>query len=191
MRKKQNTGKKWLFILALIAIILMVGSSLLVALDDSQPNQLKYNDYRFTYKNNQWKTVINNYEISFYHHPSEVDYLNLTSPEKLNSPLVYTSFSPNQTSQYIDLSRLKFDLASQLSSVYFVHGITEKSEEYSLPIITCQNATAHIPVIKFQKSNQTYIEYNQNCYILHAQTNMDYLKLTERILYQLLGVING
>ena len=190
MRRKK-TGKKWLFALALIIIVLMVGSSLLFGMDQDDQSKSKYNNHRFTFKNNQWTTVINNYEMSFYHHPAELDYLNITSPENLQAPLIYVTFDPNTTTEYLDLSRLKLDLASQITGIYFSHGTLKPSEEYSLPQITCQNATPNIPVLLYQKADETYIDYNNNCYILNAQINSDFLKLTERIIYQVIGVING
>ena len=191
MRKKKSNSKKWFVIIVIAIIVLMVGSSLLIGLDSDNPSQLKYNDHRFTYKNNQWTTVINNYEVNFYYHPSELDYINLTNPENFNVPLIYVSFDPNETNEYIDLSRLKLDLAGQLTNTYFSHGLTKLSEDYDLPQITCQNATPYTPVITYQKSNETSISYKNNCYTLNAQSNIDFLKLTERIIYQILGVING
>ena len=102
MKKKSNAGKKWLFAIAIIIVVLMVGSTLLIGLDDSQSNSLKYNNYRFTFKNNQWSTVINNYEINFYYHPSEIDHINITNPDNLNSPLFYLTSHPNESSEYLD-----------------------------------------------------------------------------------------
>lgn len=191
MRKKKSAGKKWLVALVLFSIILMIGSSLIIGLNNNQSSNYNYNNFKFTYQNRQWKTVINNYQLEFYHHPTEVDYLNISNPEKLNSPLIYLTFNPNQTNEYLELSRLKLDLTAQLTQTYFSHGNTQPSEEYNFPIITCQNATPYAPVIFYQKSNHTSISFNNNCYILNAQTKSDYLKLTERIIYQILGVING
>jgi len=191
MRKKKNTGKKWIFAIAILIIFIMVGSSLMIGLDRDEQSQLKYNDHRFAFQNNQWTTTINNYELTFHHHPTELDYLNITQPENLNSPLIYLTFDQNQTNEYLELSRLKLDLASQLTNTYFSHGTIKFSEDYNLPTVTCQNATSNIPVLFYQKSNQTFISYKNNCYTLNAQTNIDYLKLTERIIYQILGVING
>lgn len=186
--KTTNSGKKWLFALALFIIVIMVFSSFLMGMDQSTTSG-KYNGHKFAYLNNQWVTTLNNYEMSFYFHPSEVDYLNLTNPENLHAPLIYVTFDPNETNEYIELSRLKLDLAAQSTDTFFSPGVTQPSAEYNFSQVTCRNATPYIPVIFFQKSNLTEIEYNQNCYILKAESNLDFVKLTERIIYQITGVI--
>lgn len=191
MKKKRNYARFVLIIVAVVVVVSMVFSSVLIGMDDNGPTPSKYNDFKFQFQNGQWSTAINNYEMNFYHHPAEIEDIEIPNSENLNSPLIYITFDPNATNEYLDLSRLKLDLTSQLTNIYFSHGVTRPSKQYPLPIITCQNASASIPVVYFQKSNDTYIEYDHNCYILHAQSNMDYLTLTERIIYQFTGVING
>ncbi|MCK4589931.1 MAG: hypothetical protein KAT77_05800 [Nanoarchaeota archaeon] len=191
MKKRKNYAKILLLIVAVVAILSMIFSSVLIGMDSDEATPSKYNDFRFQFQNGQWTTTINNYAMNFYSHPAELEDIEVPNPENLNSPLIYVTFDPNATNEYIALSRLKLDLTSQLTNIYFSHGILDTSEEYDLPITTCQNASAYIPVIKYQESNETYIDYNNNCYILNAQSNIDYLRLTERIIYHLTGVING
>lgn len=191
MRKKRNYARILLIIIAVVVVVSMVFSSVLIGMDGNGPTPSKYNDFRFQFNNGQWSTVINHYKMNFYHHPAEMEDIIIPHSENLNSPIIYITFDPNVTNEYLDLSRLKLDLTSQLTNTYFSHGVTKFSKQYPLPIVTCQNASASIPVIYYLRSNDTYIEYDHNCYILHTQSNMDYLTLTERIIYHLTGVING
>lgn len=190
MRKK-NKSHKTLY-LALIIIALMVFSGFAIVTSNlSSKSQFDYNDFQFQNANNRWYTTINGQQIDFHFHPSELENINSTSLDFLDSPQIYVTFNPQTQSQYLDLSRLKFNnFLVQFLNSYSVNGISQLSGDYDLPLITCQNATSSTPVMIYQKGNQTQIIKESNCLYLTARTDTDFLRLTERVMYSLAGVIN-
>jgi hypothetical protein len=72
--------------------------------------------------------------------------------------------------------------------MFVVKGFTSENE-FAKPIITCDNATFYVPVIYFKKSNQTVISLENNCIIAEAYRGEDLVKVKDRLLYSIFGVI--
>ena len=190
--KKQRMIK---IILGLVTAFLMASSILMFAGGGSN-NAYEYNKYRFIRKNNMWYTKINGREIQFYNFPGSI--VNISVPKLAKSRIFssnYTmiTFNPNctkQMQQAMDLTR--FDLTNALFSmgVKVGQGTTEENPTYkNLQVITCNQSSTYIPVIKLTQGNETKIFMNNTCIIVEAQTPMDMITLRDRLLYSLYGII--
>lgn len=60
---------------------------------------------------------------------------------------------------------------------------------FDMPIITCEDATPVVPIIYFKQSNQTKVSLEENCIIVEARNNIDILRIKDRLLYSMLGII--
>ena len=67
-------------------------------------------------------------------------------------------------------------------------GFTTENE-YNIPVITCADATPTVPVLYFQRTNETKVYREGSCIILEAATDFDLLRLKDRILYGIFGVM--
>lgn len=189
MRKKEP--RRWGSIIVTLFIALSMILSIFAIVLDNQSNQLKYNGYKFSLTNEGYKVKINGRVHTFQYYPSQLESFNLSDDTKKmlsESVALAMLFSPNLTADdlsYIDYSRFDFDDKID-KPVYFA--ITEESESYLLPILSCENATSEVPFLFFNISTDTSIVQNGNCIIMNAKL-MDIIALEERISYQMLGVM--
>lgn len=190
MVKKEKKSKTGVIMAALIAFI-MVGSILGYVSMDRQ-TQYKYNDVKFKQEQIGWSTVINNKKIVFNYLPQEVEQIEL-SPEVINAlkdkPEIDVTSKVNDTfSEEIALAQ--YTLAQTLNNfnVYIMQGFTTNST-FKMPIITCKDATQAVPVIYFQKSNETKVTLQENCIIAEARNNLDIIRIKDRLIYSILNII--
>jgi hypothetical protein len=160
----------------------------------SDGGDVSYGEYQFKQSGNQWTTEINEGVATFYTLPQEVDYINLSSSALgviKNTRMIYMTFDPDELDlTYIDLVR--FDLEDSLPryfEIFAVSGMTDESDDYDLPIVTCANATQFTPVIYMRSGNKTGISYENGCIIAEASINFNFVRIRDRILYGLFGII--
>ena len=162
---------------------------------DPTTNKIKYEinnrTYFFEKEYNTYSLTIDTNKVVFYTLPSDVDFnlTKLTMDRVKNSKMIYMTFDPGQEDlSYVDLVR--FSLAEELLGfgIFIVGGVTEETDQYQLPVVDCNNATAFVPVIKFQNSNTTEINLKENCIIIKGK-NFDFVKFRDLLLYKLYGVL--
>lgn len=189
MRKKEP--KRWGVILVTLFIAFSMIISIFAIVLDNQSNNLKYNSFKFSLTTDGYKVKINDKVHTFQYYPSELENFNLSQNTKdllSKSIAIALVFDPNSSQDdlmYIDYARFSFDERTD-KPVYFA--VTEESDNYLFPVLTCNNATAEIPFILFNISTETSIVEQGNCIILNAKLR-EILALEERISYQMLGVM--
>lgn len=190
MARKEKKSK-WGAILVFFIAFIMI-SSVIGFLYGGQRNQFKYKDLKFTRTQNQWTTIINNQKLIFDYFPAEVEQINLSSDiitSLLNKPEIDTTSQINDTfSEEIALAQFNMALTLNILNVYIRRGFTTNNT-FDLPIITCEDATIAIPILYFKQSNQTKITLENNCIIAEARDNFDILRIKDRMLYSMLGII--
>ena len=92
--------------------------------------------------------------------------------------------------EFVDLARFQLGmLLGQKYGAYLTNAVTNETSVYNFPIITCENATESVPVIKFEKTNITDASIDNNCLKISGQDDISLIKLTDKIRYILLGVM--
>jgi len=191
MRKKENKRNQ-ILLSALVAFI-MVSSILGYMAGRNEPNTIQYNKFRFYQKNFLWATKINNKEVVFNNLPTAVSYINISDEvlSRIKSTLeVDTTYDQNSTYKE-EIASTQFSIEKVLHNffnIYVRKGFTEDND-YGLPVITCSDATQVVPVIYFKKGNSTSVYLENNCIIAEARDGADFLKLKDRLIYGLFGVI--
>ena len=191
MVKESKFWNKKTMITALI-VILMVSSTAGFIFGRNQGATTKYNGYKFTYQNNGWTTKIDGQQIQFHHHPSDLENITLSDDivNVLNVPRGYLTFEAGENLQYIDMTRFEFITAmKKYFNTEIISGTLYKTDAYDFPIIDCVNVTEQIPVIKFISANETKITINENCVIAEGEFESEFLKIADKILYKLFGVV--
>ena len=124
--------------------------------------------------------------------PAEVSNIAL-DPEivKLIKGTPMVRITSNFSSNYSDLIAYSaFELNNGLKplGVYTQTGFTEKNP-YNTEVISCANATQFVPVLYFSSSDSLKIGLNSSCIIASSTDAPGFVKLKDRLIYGLYGVI--
>jgi hypothetical protein len=187
-RKNNEFMKK--FMVVFIAVIMVSSVFGVIFYGYNQPSaKQEYNNYEFKQENLLWITEIDDNEFSFFYLPQEVENIQLpetTSTQLLNTYIIdMTSDEESMFNEEIALA--EYTLAEDLAKIdkYARIGLTANNS-YEIPVIQC-NQTDY-PVVYFQKSDSTGFSYG-SCIMASAQQNYDILRLRDRLLYHILGII--
>jgi hypothetical protein len=199
--KKKNKFLSQNFILGTFIVVLMVSSvfGIIFSGYNSNPSEdLIYNDYKFQVSSiggfNKYTTTVNKEKFSFYYLPIEVEHLNISNSAfdsiKSKSFFYFTSDYDSLLKEDIALAQYELgeSLINSFNSNYQVTFINNTSFPSVLQI-TCENATASVPVIYFRLTNTTSVENTGNCIFFNGDDRDSFLKLSTKVLYKLHGII--
>jgi len=192
---KKQPKKGWLSkekLFPLLIIIVMTSSVIGFMWGRDSPSTLKYKDFNFLRKNNQWLLKTSNNDFIFDFFPSEVEtiYISDEIKQKLRGTIeIDITYDVNSTYSEA-IATAQYSLEQNLISfnIYLRKGFTSNNT-YNLPIITCNDSTDVVPVIYFKDSNQTNIFLEKNCIIAEAGSEIGFIKIKDRLLYSYLGII--
>ncbi|MEK6948680.1 MAG: hypothetical protein AABX34_00555, partial [Nanoarchaeota archaeon] len=74
-------------------------------------------------------------------------------------------------------------------NIFVRNGFT--AEQQNFPIITCNQSTNFVPVIYFKSSNATKVYLDNNCITAEALTQADVIRVKDRLVYGILGIIKN
>jgi hypothetical protein len=197
MKKSKNSGKKFTVIIITAFIVFsMVISIFAIVVDNQSQGIPKYNKHSFVSTDTGYKTKINGAYMDFYNYPTELEHINMSSDVTAliqNSKGMAFIFNPednlSDNLKYIDL--IRYDLMRQIDNPVFF-GITQESDKYDLPIVSCANATNSFPFVMINSSIEQgfYISSeNPNCIIMNAKL-LGLLSTKDRLVYTYYGVMN-
>lgn len=200
IEKYENKEKKKFFskelTWALIIVFIMTASTLGYMWSGSDEfTEYEYNGVGFVTTGNNWIAKINKNEVKFDYHPLDVADINISNEiiDKINNTrMIYLTFDPDDPYLSV-ISKARLDLNDIMWTnfqIYAEGGIMKNVSEYALPVITCKNATAFIPVLYFKEGNETSVIEENNCIFFKAESENDILRLKDRMLYALFGIIN-
>ena len=155
------------------------------------PPKVEYRGIPFVQEANGWSTEINDRMVSFNYHPNEVEHINISPAitQRLNSVEIDTTYDVNDSyAEYIAKVQYTLELGLNNFDIFVVKGFTEENE-FNRPVITCSDATPYVPVIYFKKSNETDIYLEGNCIIAEAYRGEDFIRIKDRLLYAILGIM--
>jgi hypothetical protein len=183
--------------MGILIIILMVGSVFGVMFYGFSNDQssFNYNGYKFKVLQNRFSTKIDGNQIYVYTHPEDIKNMNYSkeiSDKLVSSQAFVMSFDPNDPNiQVIELLRVEIsDLIAQGSiEKFIVPAMTNTSEEYNLPIITCKNATQTQPVILIKTSDSAQGSLEGNCIIFDTEFPTDILRVRDYLVLSLTGIL--
>jgi hypothetical protein len=109
-----------------------------------------------------------------------------------SSPTFYVTSSPTDTyaKNIDDVSYYLTANMPKAKDVYPVPAFTNATG-YARPGVTCQNATAAFPVVHIFRGNTTEITLHDNCVEMSAYAPQDVYRLSDRLMFLLLGVTDG
>ncbi|MBW2980388.1 hypothetical protein KY360_03160 [Candidatus Woesearchaeota archaeon] len=189
MKKRKDNKRMQTIMMGFIAFI-MVTSIVGFLWKGGQP-KVEYNGIPFVQEASGWTAEINTQKISFNYHPNEVEHINISPAitQRLDTVEIDTTYDINDSyAEYIAKVQYTLGLGLNNFDIFVVKGFTEENE-FNRPVITCDDATAYVPVIYFKKSNETKVYLEGNCIMAEAYRGDDLIKIKDRLLYTILGIM--
>ncbi|MBW2981481.1 hypothetical protein KY343_01245 [Candidatus Woesearchaeota archaeon] len=190
--RKEKDNKLARNLVTLFIVILMVGSVVGYMFGRDSGETYKYNDYKFLRAGNKFILKINGADIEFDYLPLDVSDINISSEilNKLSNKIEIDSTydKDNKFKEGISVAQYDLEQYFNIIGIYFVNGLTAEND-YGMPIITCNTITESVPVLYFKESNQTKIWIENDCIIAEARSEIDFIRIKDRMIYGLLGVL--
>lgn len=192
--KKQE--RKKLFskegVITLMIIFVMTSSVIGFMWGKDTQNTMKYKDFDFLRQNNQWLLKTKTVDFIFDYFPSEVESISIPNEavQKLKGTVeIDITYDLNNTYAR-SIATIQYNLEQNLRTfnIYLRKGFTSNNT-YNMPTITCNDSTDIVPVIYFKESNETKVFIENNCIIAESSSDVDFIKIKDRLLYSFLGII--
>ncbi|MBU4501042.1 MAG: hypothetical protein KKA79_00500 [Nanoarchaeota archaeon] len=130
------------------------------------------------------------------HEPQEMEGLKIANgiKEILNKKEIYTVINPNEglTGRTViaALEIDKFIDNAYLFQIPVKSAFTEKDENNpDYPVMNCESVTEDIGIIWLTLGEETIIKNEEGCIIIQGQTEDDIIKLSDGLIFYLLGMI--
>lgn len=189
--KKSKTGLILVIFIAGIMVTSVFGVIFFGFGNSQETTRVEYNGFTLSKGAEYWATPINNQEINFRFLPSQLEDINLTQDiiNKISNIVEIDTTSALNDTYKEEIALANFELAQELRklNIYIREGFT--TNETARPKITCLDATNAIPVVFFIKSNTTQLTLENNCIIAEANAALDALRIKDRLLYSITGII--
>jgi hypothetical protein len=191
---KKSMSKQMIMTIILGSVMVLSVFGIMFSSYNSGNEKERYGDHVFKRSTNGWVTEINGQKAEFTYLPKDLENMNISTAaaDKLRgAKVVYITFNPH--ARHVDKFELmRFELGNtlvQVAGMYALAAISENNSAYTQPIVTCENATAALPVISIMEGNETDARVEGECIILESD---DYSTraLKDKFLYDLLEIKN-
>ncbi|MAG20181.1 hypothetical protein CL618_01990 [archaeon] len=179
-----------------ILIILLL---LLFIAGCSDPNRYIYNGYTITKHEFGWAATVYANEqphIVYLHHgPKELEDIQSENPKNkiLDAKQIYATFSPSMPGAPTALAVIDLVKVTGTNPEWGIFKIPTKptiTEPDGInEVKTCNDASKEVTVILFKLGDKTKIYSENHCVIIESETEEDLIKASNRLVYELLGVI--
>lgn len=154
-------------------------------------NSLQYNGLTFVLRDNFWTVIHKDVPLSFVYAPQDVETIefdkNAAASLKNAVEIDLTSDFNDTFAEGIALAQYQMNIVLQPYDVFLRQGFTSKQSNF--PIITCKDSSESVPVIYFKRGNSTKLLLENSCIIAEAATSQDMIRVKDRIIYGMLGII--
>ena len=137
-------------------------------------------------------TNVNGREALFSYFPSDVELIPIDSEtiNRLKDKLEVdvTSEFNDTLSEAIALAQFQMGITLNNFNAFVRNGFTSENPS-NFQIITCRDSTDFVPVIYFRSSNETRIYLKNDCIIAEAASDVDVIRIKDRLVYGILGII--
>ncbi len=191
--KKEFWSKRNLMSLFIITIMVLSVAGFVMIQNNQDTFNTVYGEFTFKQTPSVYITKIDGVERSFRYHPSQVEDLNISKSAidaLKQTKMVYVTYDPDTRYPQV-MGLLSYELTQELSDafdMYVLTGLTDEND-YDAQIITCEEATADVPVIYFKESEEPQILYENGCIILEGKSEFDFSYEKDRLMYGIFGVI--
>jgi hypothetical protein len=191
MKKKEN--KQPQIMLSIFIAVIMISSVIGFMFGRDEQNTMDYNGVEFYQRNFRWITRVNGQEVVFDNFPASVEHINVSQDiiSRIKNTFEVDTTYDEDSKYEEELAVIQHEMGIVLDSVFNIYvrqGMTEQNS-YNITVIDCNDATQAVPVLYFMESNQTSIYLDDNCIIAKARSGVEFVRLKDRLLYGILGII--
>ena len=190
-RERSNIGKKIIGYFIGIIMIFSAFGVVFFGFGAGSSGSVKYNGLKFTDKGNFWSVNVNGREALFTYLPDEATPVNAESSavERLKNIVQIDTTSDFNDTLAEPIALAQFQMGTTLFNfnIFVRNGFT--AEQQKFPVITCRDSTQFVPVIYFKSSNETKAYLDGNCIIAEASNAADFIRLKDKLVYGILGII--
>jgi len=197
----QEKKKKWISKQSIWAVgIVLIMTLSVVGFMWVSPgaSKLEYGEYTFkpnfdpqTGITTSWFTKIDDIKTEFYFFPEELTYIDYSEMKSAlaGKNVLYMTSDPEDTNrQVIGLINYEYQQILPEHGKAVLTGFTDENE-FGSKIVTCENATAQMPVIKWGSSMNNSIKIDGNCIMIDSNSLSFYKQSRDLVLYVLFGVL--
>ncbi len=173
-----------IFLIAIMGLSLVGIFSSNLKADETE----EYKDYKFYPLNSIWFTYYQGKQIAFQYLPQQVENISSIANIHITGDKIYFLQDPNTNNISTTTAKQKLATILYEKNIRIVEACTQKEncpEDY--PIKNCE--TLDSTAILFKSSNKTQITKQYMCYIIEADSSLNLFKATERLIYQMIGII--
>jgi hypothetical protein len=213
--KKENPAdaRRNTIFFIIFAAVLIIG--LLAAvfvpkyLDKVELEKNTYNGFQFV-KNadSTWTTNVSKgnqpYQIPFYYHPKELEDIGIEAnlrdkffAVRDNNGSIFITLDPDAGNNTIviagvEIARItgeRFGLLSVPTHSAFIKKPENTTVDTGTPVVTCNSASSKVMVIWLTLSDKNVAYSQGNCVIVEFKSYTDSVKVADRLMYNLLGIM--
>lgn len=193
--RKPIINKKMLISLFIVFVMVLSTFGFILSYQTGGGQREEYNGHKLTITEQGTKVKFNGKSIYFNNFPTQLEDINMSAELKdilKNAKMLTVVYNPGE--EWAEaMAEVQYQAEQSLpkyTEIYVARGVTNaKDFNYTLPEFTCKNATAGAPVLKLQEGNETEIILQNNCIIASAESENDFYRIYERILYVLVGIM--
>jgi len=205
----EEARKKTIQFIIFTAVLLLVFLAIVFVpkfINKTKIESYKYNNFDFAQVGKFWYTEIQSGNqrspVPFYYHPSELEdiIIDSTLKEKFfdmqrNNGSIFITLDPDSESNEIvlagvEISKITGQWYQIPTSSAFIKAPSNALTESETPIITCKHSSNRTLVVWLTLSDVNLASAEGYCVIIEAKTYTDMIRVADRTIYQLLGIMN-
>ena len=192
--EKQQRRNKVIMVF-LVAIMVLSGFSAVFFGFGDQGAKKKYSGFTFLETPQGYYVSVEGQRLGFDYYPTDLEDMNIDAGAlaalKDKVQLDISSNLNDALNQSIALVEYNMLQKLRLTGSTFLRIGAAANNTYGLPIITCEQATASVPVIFFRKGNASKIALEHDCIIAESTDHYGLVRIGDRIIYSMLGIMDA
>lgn len=193
-RKNKETNVKKVIISLFFAFIMISSILAIIFSGYNQTNDVEYNGFTFKLQGDYLVTKKDGNTIKIQSYPSGISGITVDEAvtQRLSSGYQLYISTPVLSANKEYAALAAYDLKEYLDSTGIQSGVVisdDNSINPNIPLINCQNASASLPVVLFEDSNQTAIALDGECIRISAATGYDFIAIKDRLVLKLSGIM--
>ncbi|HLC84491.1 MAG TPA: hypothetical protein VJH22_01735 [Candidatus Nanoarchaeia archaeon] len=201
-RQHNPTPKKRLFspstLIAIFFGLIMMTSTIgfIASYTSDGSDTVTYNGFKFVRTNQGYSVVVNEQELLFGALPDSLTNILLDDQivdrirDAESVTLTYDPQSQINTTGGLIEYELE-NVLGQVLDIYVQRAVINNTPFPSLLQADCSQATVYVPVISWELGNESAFKLEGDCIRAIARSDIDALRLSERLSYRLLGVMSS
>jgi hypothetical protein len=211
--QKKKDRDNWIKLVVFSAALIIVLLLLVFVpsyLRQKQSQDDKYNGFDFVKReDNLWYTVVNKgdqpYSLPFYYHPRDLEDVVVDRNVRGkffairdNNGSIFVAFDPDSESNRIVIAAVevakitgeRYGLLNVPTRSAFTKSPGDALTDTEIPVKTCKDADNKTIVVWLVVTDKNLVSSNGYCVILEARNYTETIRVADRLVYDLLGIMN-